>query len=167
DFLHVVRFGCFIRVKEIIQRRGRGQQGSGLTSGQIIVLQCKKEILPHTVLIAAFQNFLRRLCQQPVLELLLFRKHFLIKGCVQFRIGHRASASFSWVLDRGVRSGTAAFSSASTDGLRPSSFVSAFSSSGASWLGLSSMFRRASSSASRADFAASSSSCGKGLPSSA
>src|SRR5699024_7198311 len=131
--------------------------------GQVVVLQRKQNVLPHDILIGVVQNLLRRLGQQPVPELLLFRKHLLVKGGVPLFIGH-LSASFLCCLFGADFSTAAAFSPARTDGrcpsLRSSSSASDMSCSDS---GRPSMFSKVSSSARRADFSASSASLGKGF----
>src|SRR5699024_8576192 len=142
---------------------GRGQHGSSLVAGKVIVLQRKQDIFPHRVFIGMIQDLPRRLRQQPVLELLLLGKHLLVEGCVQFFVGHRASASFSWVLGL-VTEGllvAAAFSSANTEGR----VLLAITCSG--WgCPLPSRFRAVSSSTRRADLTRRSSSYGKVFPAS-
>src|SRR5699024_11679603 len=131
---------------------GRGQQCRCLGIGQVVVLERKQNVLPHNILIGVVQNLLRRLGQQPVPELLLFRKHLLVKGGVPLFIGHLSGSSFFWGLSRAGFSAAAAFSPASTEGrcpsLRSSSSASDMSCSGSGRL---SMFSRVSSSARRAD----------------
>src|SRR5699024_8623064 len=87
-FLHVAAFYIIQFFIPIRQRRGRGKQRRSLSIGQVVVFEREQNVLPHDVLIGVVQNLLRRLGQQPVPELLLFRKHLLVKGGVPLFIGH-------------------------------------------------------------------------------
>src|SRR5699024_907272 len=159
-FLHVAAFYIIQFFIHIRQRRRRGKQRRCLGIGQVVVLQRKQNVLPHNILIGVVQNLLRRLGQQPVPELLLFRKHLPVKGGVPLFIGHLSGSSFFWGLSRAGFSAAAAFSPANTEGRCSSCSTSGSSRSGS---GRPSMFSKASSSARREDFSASSASLGKGF----
>src|SRR5699024_4660415 len=87
--IHIRGFLVLPPLKNLLQGLARFQQRPGLTILQIVVFKRHQDVLPHRVLVGVVQNLSRRLGKQPVPELLLFCKHFLIEPGIQFFVGHR------------------------------------------------------------------------------